>query len=55
MVAIWLAALIGAAALAIGIGIGNVMRKRFAERQIGSAETQATRIINEAIRSGESR
>ena len=55
MVAIWLAALIGAAALAIGIGIGNVMRKRFAERQIGSAETEATRIINEAIRSGESR
>ncbi len=46
-------------AVAAGIGIGFVSgvgyRKRFAEREIGSAEQEATRLINEAIRSGESR
>ena len=41
--------------LVIGIIIGNIMRKRFAEREIGNAEQEATRLINEAIRSGESR
>ena len=45
----------GVVALAIGLGLGIVLRKRTAERQIGSAEAEATRIINEAIRSGESR
>ncbi len=46
-----------AAAVGIGIGaaIGIGYRKRFAEREIGSAEQEATRLINEAIRSGESR
>ena len=43
------------AGLVIGIVIGNAMRKRFAEREIGNAEQEATRLINEAIRSGESR
>ena len=38
-----------------GFIFGNAYRKKFAEREIGSAETEATRIINEAIRSGESR
>ena len=47
-----LAAVVG---LAIGIGIGMALRKRVAERQIGSAEQEATRLINDAIRSGESR
>ena len=47
-----LAAVVG---LAIGIGTGMGIRKRFAEREIGSAEQEATRLINEAIRSGESR
>ncbi len=41
--------------LVIGIVIGNAMRKRFAEREIGNAEQEATRLNNEAIRSGESR
>ena len=40
---------------AIGFAIGMAYRKRVSEREIGSAETEATRIINEAIRSGESR
>jgi len=41
--------------IAAGFGIGNGYRKKFAEREIGSAEQEATRIINEAIRGGESR
>ena len=41
------------AALSFAVGIGY--RKRVGEREIGSAEAEATRIINEAIRSGESR
>ena len=39
----------------VGFGIGIVYRKKVAEREIGSAEAEATRLINEAIRSGESR
>ena len=39
----------------IGFTSGIAYRKRVSEREIGSAETEATRIINEAIRSGESR
>ena len=42
-----------------GIGLGFVFgvgyRKKFAEREIGSAEAEATRIINEAIRGGEAK
>ena len=47
---------LGAAALlAVGFVSGMIFRKRISEREIGSAEAEATRIINEAIRSGESR
>ena len=41
--------------IAVGFGIGVGYRKKVAEREIGSAEQEATRLINEAIRSGESR
>ena len=41
--------------LAAGFGIGIAYRKKVAEREIGSAEAEATRLINEAIRSGENR
>ena len=41
--------------IAVGFGIGVTYRKKVAEREIGSAEAEATRLINEAIRSGESR
>ncbi len=44
-----------AVGVAAGFGIGVVYRKKVAEREIGSAEAEATRLINEAIRSGESR
>ena len=43
------------AGIGIGFASGIGYRKRFAEREIGSAEQEATRLINEAIRSGESR
>ena len=41
--------------IAVGFAIGGAYRKKVAEREIGSAEQEATRLINEAIRSGESR
>jgi len=41
--------------IAVGFFIGVSYRKKVAEREIGSAEAEATRLINEAIRSGESR
>ena len=45
----------GLTLLGLGFGLGIVYRKKVAEREIGSAETEATRLINEAIRSGENR
>ena len=49
-------AVIGVAVgLLIGFLLGMLYRKKVAEREIGSAELEATRLINEAIRSGESR
>ncbi len=50
-----LSVLAGVVLLAVGFAIGVGYRKKVAEREIGSAEAEATRIINEAIRSGESR
>ena len=48
--------IVGALVLAaVMFAVGMVYRKRVGEREIGSAEAEATRIINEAIRSGESR
>ena len=41
--------------LAVGFVSGMVYRKNVAEKEIGSAEMEATRLINEAIRSGENR
>ena len=41
--------------IALGFAFGIGYRKKVAEREIGSAEQEATRLINEAIRSGESR
>ena len=43
------------AGLGIGVIVGISYRKKVAEKEIGSAELEATRLINEAIRSGESR
>ncbi len=48
-------ALVGLVFLAIGVVIGIIYRKKVAEQAIGSAETEATRLMNEAIRSGENK
>ncbi|MBE6928511.1 MAG: ribonuclease Y [Ruminococcaceae bacterium] len=50
---IWAA--IAAASAVIFFFLGIVYRKKIAEREISSAEAEATRIINDAIRSGESK
>ncbi len=55
ILAIVLIAVAAAVGIALGIAIGIALRKKTAEREIGSAEAEATRIINEAIRGGESR
>ena len=41
--------------LVIGVLAGIQYRKRVAEKEIGSAEEQATRILNDAIKSAESK
>ena len=41
--------------LAVGIPVGIQRRKKSAEQQIGSAEEEATRIVNEAYKSAESK
>ena len=52
ILAIVLGVLIGIGA---GFAGGILYRKKVAEREIGSAEAEATRLINEAIRNGENR
>ncbi len=52
IILIIVAALVG---IAVGFVSGTAYRKKVAEREIGSAEAEATRIINEAIRGGESK
>ena len=50
--------LIGLGVLAVAVIfflVGFAYRKKVAEREIGSAETEATRIINEAIKGGENK
>ena len=41
--------------IGIGVVIGIIYRKKVAEQAIGSAEAEATRLINEAIRGGENK
>ena len=55
MVTIIVAIVTGLVCLGLGFVIGMVYRKNVAEKEIGSAELEATRLINEAIRSGENR
>ena len=50
---------VGAVALIVGLLLGTVIgsmhRKRVAEKEIGSAEEQAARIVEEAIKTAESK
>ena len=59
MVSYVIAAVIGVicavVGLAVGVPIGIQRRKRSAEQQIGSAEEEATRIVNEAYKGAESK
>ena len=50
---IWTAIVVVAAVIFFFIGV--LYRKKVAEREIKSAEEEATRIINEAIKGGESK
>jgi len=43
-----------AAGLALGVAVGFIIRKSVAEKKIGSAETQARRILEDAIKNAES-
>ncbi len=52
MVFIVIAAIIG---IVIGVGIGFAYRKNVAEKEIGSAEEEAKRIINDSIKAAESK
>ena len=53
----WVIVIVAAAlvALAIGVVIGIIYRKKVAESAIGSAQQEATRILNEAISKAESK
>ena len=44
-----------AASLAVGVYLGIQRRKQVAEKAIGSAETEANRIVSEAIKSAEAK
>lgn len=57
MIALWLAIVIavvvGVAAFAVAIPVGITYRRKTAEAKIGSAEDEAKRIINDAIKTAE--
>jgi ribonuclease Y len=50
---LWLAIVLIAAALGIGALVGILLRRRVAEKAIGSAETEAARILDEAKKDAE--
>ena len=52
---VWLSIILILIALAVGAIIGIMYRKNVGEREIGSAEEEAKRILNEAIKSAESK
>ena len=59
MIPVWVAVIMLLVALAAGLAGGSVLgyqrRKRYAEREIGSAEEEARRVLNEAIKSAENK
>ena len=54
-VTVIIAAVVGLACLIAGAAVGYQRRKAAAEREIGSAEEEARRILNDAIKSAESK
>ncbi|MBE6628797.1 MAG: ribonuclease Y [Ruminococcaceae bacterium] len=55
MVQLWIAVVIGIAALALGSLVGFIIRKKIGESKIGSAEAEAKRILNESSKNAEAR
>ena len=55
MMPIWIAAIAMVALLILGFVLGIVYRKKVSEREISSAEEEATRIINEGIKTAENK
>ena len=54
MIELWLAIVLAAAALLVGLLIGIIVRKVSAERKLGSATEQARKILEDAIKGAES-
>ena len=55
MVQVWVAIVIGVAALALGGLVGFLARKKIGESKIGSAEAEAKRILDECSKNAEAR
>ena len=59
MIKLWIAIIIAVVVLIVGLAVGILVgynrRKAIAEREIGSAEEEARRILNDAIKSAESK
>ena len=55
MVPWYILVIVGVAAAAVGIIVGIIIRKTVAEKQIGSAETQAKKLLEDAIRAAETK
>lgn len=51
----WIAIVIGVVAAAVGILLGIIIRKNIAEKQIGSAEAQAKKLLEDAIKAAETK
>ena len=51
---IWIAIVIAAAMLVVGVGVGVIVRKMSAEKKLGSATEQAKKILEDAIKNAES-
>ena len=51
----WIAVVIGICAAVIGIVVGIIIRKNIAEKQIGSAEAQAKKLLEDAIKAAETK
>ncbi len=51
----YFAVIIGVGALLVGLIVGMIIRKAIAEKQIGSAEAQAKRLLEDAIKTAEAK
>ena len=54
MIQIWIAIIGMVVTAAVGLAVGFLVRKSIAEKKVGSAEEQARRILEDAIKNAES-